>query len=78
MKRKRLYQEEPPTNGRKGCHGNLKIYYIDKGDGGEDESNPLGAKVIGENLGAVDHHCGLNSRSEKDLEDVAEYMEFGS
>jgi hypothetical protein len=65
------YQEELPSNIRKGRRCRLQIHEIGEGDSGNSERDALGAEVVGKDLAVEDHAGDVDAAAVEEEEDVA-------
>jgi hypothetical protein len=65
------YQEELPSNVRKGRRRRLQIHEIGEGDSGDSECDALGAEVVGKDLAVKDHTGDVDAAAVEKEEDVA-------
>jgi hypothetical protein len=65
------YQEELPSNIRKGRRCRLQIHEIGEGDSGNSERDALGAEVVGKDLAVEDHAGDVDAAAIEEEEDVA-------
>jgi hypothetical protein len=65
------YQEELPSNVRKGRRCRLQIHEIGEGDSGDSECDALGAEVVGKDFAVEDDAGDVDAAAVEEEEDVA-------